>query len=190
MGKKRTSPAIVVAALALVAALAGTALAGGDATTSAISKKKVKKIARKQAVKQINALAPELSVANADTVGGRPASAFATRASEPYRRVGTPGQPQFQNGWGNQSPATGAAFYKDSQGVVRLKGIVTGGAAGDDVFTLPTGYRPAAGLLLPVAVDGAVAGNVEIDSDGTLEPLSSDPTPIISFDGITFRAGS
>jgi hypothetical protein len=43
------SPAIVVAALALVAALAGTALAGGGATSSAITKSKVKNIANKQA---------------------------------------------------------------------------------------------------------------------------------------------
>jgi hypothetical protein len=44
----RPSPAIVVAVLALVAALAGTAV-GNDrvADTSALKKKKVKKIARK-----------------------------------------------------------------------------------------------------------------------------------------------
>jgi len=48
------SPAILVAVLALVAALAGTAVAGPGASTSAISKKKVK-------------LAPGLSVAHADT---------------------------------------------------------------------------------------------------------------------------
>jgi hypothetical protein len=75
----RPSPALLVAVLALVAALAGTAVAGHDASTSALSKKKVKKIARKQAIKQINALvpgladeqitsrAPGLSVAHAET---------------------------------------------------------------------------------------------------------------------------
>jgi len=69
MGSSRTgarrgvTPAIVVAALALVAALAGTAIAGPDAHTSAINKKKVKKIADKQ----IQAAAPDLSVASAKT---------------------------------------------------------------------------------------------------------------------------
>jgi hypothetical protein len=63
MGDRRTSPAILVAAVALVAAFAGTALAGSDAATSAINKKKVKKIARKQ----INQLAPGLSVDHANT---------------------------------------------------------------------------------------------------------------------------
>ena len=53
------SPAMVVAILALVAALAGTAVAE-EATTSAkkpVTKKKVKKIATKQADKEIEALA-------------------------------------------------------------------------------------------------------------------------------------
>jgi hypothetical protein len=58
----RRSPAIVVAALALVAAAVGTATAGPSAQTSAkVTKKKVKKIADKQ----INELAPGLSVAHA-----------------------------------------------------------------------------------------------------------------------------
>jgi hypothetical protein len=74
----RPSPAIVVAVVALVAALAGTAVAGPDASTSAINKKKVKKIASKQ----IKKLAPDLSVASADqaanaaALGGQPPSAF------------------------------------------------------------------------------------------------------------------
>jgi hypothetical protein len=70
MGRIRTSrpsPVIIASVLALVAALAGTAVAGPDASTSAVTKKKVKKIAKKQAIKQINALAPGLSVASADT---------------------------------------------------------------------------------------------------------------------------
>jgi hypothetical protein len=60
---RKPSPAILVAVLALVAALAGTAVAGPDASTSAITKKKVASIA----TKQINKLAPGLSVAHADT---------------------------------------------------------------------------------------------------------------------------
>ncbi|MGH2993186.1 MAG: hypothetical protein ACRDL1_06590 [Solirubrobacterales bacterium] len=52
----RHSPAIVVAALALVAALAGTAVAGQDEATSAIGKKKVKKIVKKEVAKQIASL--------------------------------------------------------------------------------------------------------------------------------------
>ena len=49
MKQRRPSPAIVIAVLALIAAVAGTAVAADPgATTSAVSKKKVKKIANKQ----------------------------------------------------------------------------------------------------------------------------------------------
>jgi hypothetical protein len=46
--RSRPSPAIVVAVAALVAALAGTAVAGPGASDSAVTKSKVKKIANKQ----------------------------------------------------------------------------------------------------------------------------------------------
>jgi hypothetical protein len=61
---RRPSAGLVVAMTALVAALAGTAIAA-DPPTRAITKSKVKKIA----VKQINKLAPDLSVASATTAG-------------------------------------------------------------------------------------------------------------------------
>jgi hypothetical protein len=50
--RSRPSPAIVVAMMALVAALAGTAVAGPDAETS-VSKKKTKQIANKQIDKRL-----------------------------------------------------------------------------------------------------------------------------------------
>jgi hypothetical protein len=49
----RPSPALIVAVVALVAALAGTAIAGPGATTSKITKAKVKKIANKQINKRL-----------------------------------------------------------------------------------------------------------------------------------------
>lgn len=57
--KSRPSPALVISVLALVAALAGTAVAGDPiATTSKVSKKKVKRIAKRKAKKQINKTLP------------------------------------------------------------------------------------------------------------------------------------
>lgn len=49
----RPSPALVVAVVALVAALAGTAVAGPSANSSAVTKSKVKTIANKQISKQL-----------------------------------------------------------------------------------------------------------------------------------------
>ena len=60
MGKSRRlgpSPAMVVAVVALVAAITGTAVAGPDASTS-VNRKKTKQIAKKQAKKQINKQTP------------------------------------------------------------------------------------------------------------------------------------
>jgi hypothetical protein len=57
----RATPAIVVAALALVAAVTGTAVAGDPgASSSALTKKKVKKLVKKEVAKQIGkATGPE-----------------------------------------------------------------------------------------------------------------------------------
>ena len=84
MGEALTkrSPALVVAILALVAAVAGTAVAGTDlgATTSKLTKKKVKKTAKKVSNNQITKRAPGLSVANAATLDGHPPADFLSSA--------------------------------------------------------------------------------------------------------------
>ena len=64
---RRPSPAMVVAVVALVAALAGTGVAATISVLDKGEKKQVKKIARKQANKRITKRAPNLSVANADS---------------------------------------------------------------------------------------------------------------------------
>ncbi|HEU4802094.1 MAG TPA: hypothetical protein VFS73_02855 [Solirubrobacterales bacterium] len=62
---------MAVAVVAMAFALVGTAVAANDGTIyPKLTKSKVKKIAKKQANKQIEAKAPGLSVANADTVDG------------------------------------------------------------------------------------------------------------------------
>jgi hypothetical protein len=57
----RPSPALIVAVIALTAAFAGTAIAGPGASTSAITKKKVKKIAKKQVNKRFPIETAELA---------------------------------------------------------------------------------------------------------------------------------
>jgi hypothetical protein len=55
--RSRPSPALIVAVVALVAALAGTAVAADPLATTSVSKKKTKKIAKKQANKAVDAFA-------------------------------------------------------------------------------------------------------------------------------------
>jgi hypothetical protein len=62
---RRPSPAMVVASLALVVALAGTAIAAPTAIKSILSKKEKKQV-KNIANTQVNTLAPGLSVASAN----------------------------------------------------------------------------------------------------------------------------
>ena len=78
----RPSPAMVVAVVALVCAMAGTAVAGTDGLSSKITKSKVKKIAKKQANKRLKANVSGSHVntadtaTNADNLGGAPAADY------------------------------------------------------------------------------------------------------------------
>src|SRR5918996_6179765 len=75
--RSRPSPALVVAVVALVAALAGTAVAADPLATTSVSKKKTKKIAKKQANKAVDAFATAtfpISGADLATIEERSAS--------------------------------------------------------------------------------------------------------------------
>jgi hypothetical protein len=74
----RPSSGVLVGVLALVAAVAGTAVAGPGATTSKLSKKKVAKIADQE----INKLAPGLSVAHAESANTATHADNATSADQ------------------------------------------------------------------------------------------------------------
>ena len=65
------SPALIVAAIALIFAIAGTAIAGPDAISNKITKAKVKKIAKKQANKVLDSRESSLNVNSAKTAGQR-----------------------------------------------------------------------------------------------------------------------
>ncbi|HZA88609.1 MAG TPA: hypothetical protein VE401_00110 [Solirubrobacterales bacterium] len=67
--RSRPSPALVVGVLALVAALAGTAVAADPVATTSVSKKKTKKIARNQAIKQIDLAFDEAFPVGGDELG-------------------------------------------------------------------------------------------------------------------------
>lgn len=64
---RRPSPALVLAAVALVFALGGSAIAGPDAVLTKLTKAKVKKISTKQAKRAIEAAEPGLNVNTATT---------------------------------------------------------------------------------------------------------------------------
>lgn len=77
----RPSPAIVVAVCALVFAVAGSAIAGTDGLNSKITKSKVKKIAKKQANKQLKANVSGSHVNRADRADTADTATNATNAT-------------------------------------------------------------------------------------------------------------
>jgi hypothetical protein len=164
---RRTSPATVIACLALFFAIAGgsaIALKGKNTVDSGDIKKgqvKTSDIANNAVTtKKIKGNA----VRTSDIQNGQVRKADLA-PDEPFHKVGTPGNPPFGNGgdgdciWTELTqppigdPFNEPSFYKDAHGVVRLTGALasTDGPGGDGtcddqedgfIFTLPAGYRP------------------------------------------------
>ena len=92
----------------------------------------------------------------------------------------------LQNSWVNFGGATEtAAYFKDTLGNVRLKGLIKSGTLQTTVFELPLNYRPAQALWYPVAVNGGV-GTVSISSTGLVKVDTGNNT-YVSLAGISFR---
>ncbi|MGN6663506.1 MAG: hypothetical protein ACTHK6_04775 [Solirubrobacterales bacterium] len=149
---------------------------------------------------------------NESTLGTVPSASIADALTppEPVHLVGAPGQPPFENGGSNAAleGLSGAhlnpvGFWKDHDGVVHLQGIAQVGKNGNSIvpyFTLPPGFRPAAGALIIQAPAGegaaAVIGgsNTVLSSGGTSIDLSGKVAgteeSLSALDGITFRAES
>jgi hypothetical protein len=167
---------MLVAVIALVAALAGTAtalpgknsVAGGDLKRGAVGKRALRHAAvTTKAIKEGSVDSPQLADGAVT-----PAKLAATEAPHV---VGAPGEPQFANGgegdcvWANVGPDQGftgadpVSYYKDGFGTVHLAGIAfaVDGPDGDGscdptapgeeadgiVFTLPPGYQPTGAKL-------------------------------------------
>lgn len=176
----------VVGYLALFVALTGTAVAGG-----VLNKAKVNKI--------INKRAPGLTVANANALGGSPASAFVRGPSETLRQVGTPGNPAFGgcasgHSWqGVGGVLQSAAFYRDPVGVVHLTGFVECAVTPNQntFFILPGGYTPGAYIIFPATDTNGANMNISVDHAGNVivgnTGLTGGLSQAISLDGISFR---
>jgi hypothetical protein len=114
-----------------------------------------------------------------------------------YREVGAPGQPAFQNGARNYSASySSAAFLRDSEGFVHLKGTIIGNARAETnelpdvvVFTLPPGYRPRRTLDIGT-VASSTTGVVYIHPNGDVEVAGPAGEGNYGLDSITFRAGA
>jgi hypothetical protein len=95
--------------------------------------------------------------------------------------------PELLNGWVNpDTQAAPAGYWKDSFGVVRLRGYLNGGAYYVPCLVLPVGYRPAyyEEIFCPAA---GYQGLVFLYPDGAIV-VAENPTNKINLSAITFRA--
>lgn len=100
--------------------------------------------------------------------------------AEPWRYVGTAGNPAFENGWDNVAieqrvrfrrvTLAGGAVYVDLGGVAARAGQT---AVANPIFTLPDGYRPPTHEWHPIVVANGVtllqvttAGAVNVSASG------------------------
>lgn len=102
--------------------------------------------------------------------------------------------PTLLNGWKNYSASyQPAGYYKDSQGVVHLRGLISSGTSntGTFIFNLPKGYRPQKATLFSVLTSNGtvlVAATLEIASNGVVYLGFAGGNTWLSLENISFLA--
>jgi hypothetical protein len=200
----------VVATLALVVAVGGTsAFAASQLGKNSVGPKQLKKNSvttakvKKEAITAAKVKKGSLTGAqiNASTLGTVPTAGNANTAGtasianslaapEAWHEVDQPGQPQFMNDWSNFGSDTAtAAFYKDAQGVVHLKGTLTGSNDATAVFFLPTGFRPSQIWEYP-SLGVSASASIGVFPNGEVRAVCNVSGCNPTINGITFRAES
>jgi hypothetical protein len=136
---------------------------------------------------------PNATAADRASVADRAATADGLAPPEAHRVVGAPGEPPFLNGCANVGGTSApAAFFKDHQGVVRLRGAVTCPGTSQSAFQLPPGYRPPPGTVHTVvhAVASGTGGIGRVLVGGGGDVVAPNSTGAFWIDGIAFRAES
>lgn len=94
--------------------------------------------------------------------------------------------PTLLNSWvAFGAPYNAPGYFKDSRGIVHLRGLVKSGTA-STIFTLPAGYRPIGRELFAVPSND-LFGACSVDPAGAVSQLVGSNV-YFSLDGITFRA--
>lgn len=94
-------------------------------------------------------------------------------------------QPTLKNNWRVFDASTSVGYFKDSLGIVHLRGAVKSGGQGE-LFTLDLGYRPDSRCLYVVPSKGGRT-DVEVQTNGVVY-IYANNLDWVHIDGITFRA--
>jgi hypothetical protein len=119
---------------------------------------------------------------------GRPAD----RSALPHTALPAWHDLTLTGGWANGGyDSYDAAYYKDSQGIVHLRGSASGGSISQPAFRLPLKARPSHTLWLQVYANNGASGGLEIEPGGDAYLFDNvggaDVTLYSSLDGISFR---
>ncbi|KAA8783332.1 hypothetical protein EC604_05655 [Paenibacillus amylolyticus] len=99
--------------------------------------------------------------------------------------------PTLLNGWVIYNDTLPVGYYKDSNGIVRFKGMIKSGALNSILLKLPPGYRPKNMSMQFVAhsTDGSgqVLGRIIVNANGDVQPYGGSTT-LYSLDSISFQA--
>ena len=95
----------------------------------------------------------------------------------------------FQNGWVNYGVVyNNAGYFKDSNGVVHLRGLIRNGTIGSVIFNLPAGYRPVSReLFSTISINGYARVDVNTNGD-VIHSSFNGANGWVSLDGLTFKA--
>jgi hypothetical protein len=96
--------------------------------------------------------------------------------------------PTLMNGWVDyEAGMAPAGYYKDPFGRVHLRGVVKDGTVDAAAFTLPTGYRPAAGALIFFAGNAEYTNQVSVLTTGDVI-IAGVGNGWRTLNGVSFRA--
>lgn len=97
--------------------------------------------------------------------------------------------PTFATGWSNYgAPYSNAGYYRDRNRVYLRGAVKNGGTGTGAIFTLPSGYRPAATVQFSTVIFGG-NGVLAIDSAGVVTDatFSAGSKVVTVLDGFSFR---
>lgn len=211
--RKRLTYANVMSTIAVFLVLGGaSALAASQLGKNSVGSKQLKKNAVTTAKIKKNAVTGAKIKKDAvtgakikeSTLGTVPSATLADSIppAEATHFVGAAGEPAFENdsfnlGFSGPLKLASVGFYKDHEGIVHLEGIARVGKATGiaPIFTLPPGYRPAAGTVVLFEQFGESATLIA-GSNTSAEGVSFDgkvigeSEKVAVLDGISFRAAS
>jgi hypothetical protein len=137
---------------------------------------------------QIAARTPKTTTVSAQTGIRRPkTTSLATLINTARSNVWLPMSGGYLNSWNDAGyPYGSGSYYRDEQGLVHLRGSITGGTNGQTAFVLPPGYCPLQTAEYVVTSTSGSFCTIQVRADGSVVPTNG--AHPISLDTIYFDA--